>query len=279
MSTADYIYLTFKGLVLNIGFIVCFIPLFKNNFRIATKWVVLIMTFIYVLNILMFYVPYIFGVEAYFAKYDFIDSLLFYIPVFCLIKNNWINSQIEVQVFSWLYNLIGLAIMGIAMVVSGIAAGKMNWYVVSEGSAFMRTAEITSMILAYYVSYLIVKKVSPTILNLQGFSKKFAAVMVFISYVLLFIIGPMLESDIAYRNNPDGLRFIVDSIEIGIAAITIAFIAVKYFKETSRKKKLVQQVVDKYAEDYSEVVELKEEIRELNHELANINYSSYKEDN
>lgn len=270
MGNSFFIYSIIKGLVLNTSFAVAFIMMFRNNFRIAVKWVVVIICVFFIVDVIASCFPYIAGMEEFSQISDFFITILFYIPVFCLIKDNWVNCQIQVAVYAWLYNLLGISLIGIAMIVSGWISGKLNWYVISEGSTAMKLTELSSMVFAYIVSYYIVQKLSPVILSLQGFSKIVISAFVVAGYLLIFIIKPLAVDVIVYRNNPEGIGLIIDTIQLILAITAISYIVAVYIRKTMRNRRLVRQSIDEYADNYSQVVKLKDEIRELNHELANI---------
>lgn len=197
-------------------------------------------------------------------------ELAYVFPIVFLVKRNWMNSMSLFHMFILLYNIIYVTVFGILNGIVGAATGEGSWFVKDQAGAGMLAAYFLCMVAAIVLAYFILKIFKNTVLDLKGARRIVLFIMMATSVAIDQLIKPWIVNGIEYRNNPEGIGMVLDVFNFALGIVAILWILIIHVKNNREKKKALSNEIKESAAGYEKAEELQSEIRELNHELNNL---------
>lgn len=194
--------------------------------------------------------------------------VLGYFGIVICIKKNIINLITLYFVGRYLCDLMLSISTSVVLVVKMMISGKeVHW--VTSGDIGLGTYLLASalVIIFAWVAYRLCRIFRERVLNL-GKILKYACfilipVMSFTKMILLVIL------DVHYSANPGGFLMIIDVTPAVASALLCIVMLLKVSLQKRRENKLLKERMNTEREKYDEIIELKEGLREMNHDLKN----------
>ena len=217
-------------------------------------------------------------IELYGVSHNVISflvlCLLNVLPFTLYQKRNLISYSIY---YCWnnIYNYIGTIVLGVIYPLISTFSENMGWYVRSEGSTKMIAEECLWMLFASVVAWLITRKLEPIIYELKGVTEKLFIILVPVISIISLLLKDLLINAITYRDDPQGIGFIIDSIDIlAFNAAMVLLIIDKIRKRNAERNKVDFQLQNQCDHYQMEAEKLQEEYREWRHDQRNLQIPS-----
>ena len=261
------IYIVKNSILMSLGNIVKFPLIYKSTLRFNTCLTVIITAIIFGLDEFAYlpFSPLCDNKPALMIIY-----LLTVLTCIVLIRTDKIIDVLVIdEVYQFLYNVIGTAIIAILTVVYGAISGAdiSTWFSRSTSTTADFAIRCIATVLAFTISLIICRKCVPLMSNLSKRLKlplfMGTAVPVFIFMVLRHIIDPDTSQMLS------GFLVVCYGILLTLMAISLLIFFINVFLKTREYNQLVQAKIEAQNEYYHRVLRIQQELREAKHDLAN----------
>lgn len=256
-----------SDLIFNAGFFVVYYFLLKDQFKYSPIATIGVFWFFIILDNLV--------------TLDLVQNVAFVVLIECavrffkfaLYKGNTINC-FNLDYLSVIFiNIFGNGMVLIISIFSEIISGKtIGWINFMEIEIWAYIVINISILLGCCISYKVCMIIKDAILNMKGLLKY---IFFFLSVVPAMIIG-ILKGVVftQYSVYPSGFVFVVDSVTMAVALIVCGIVCVKITLNNKKKNNRLFKTINETETIMSKNLEVKEQLKELNHDIKN--YMSLK---
>lgn len=201
----------------------------------------------------------------------FLFDIAFYGLVFSLFKKSLLRSVTFLMLF---WDLIDLcANLLIALVYGGLSLfkGHLSWLVLDQAGLGFRIVIFVLFIPAFLIAYKATLFFKDQIMNATG-KIMWALFLLFpVRSILFAFLSDLYYADFfAYRNNPDGLRFLLDTIEMTLLIVVLLVLLISKIHNSRKSYHHLQTDAAVDAAAYrEEVADLKSALHQIRHDTSN----------
>ena len=252
-----------QGFLLGLAIIICFFILFRDNLR----WSVRTTLIIYATYCVYYLIEGTVGRSV--LPLMIIDPLYFYGILFLCLDKNRVNSFTCLYLFAAMFNTIAAIFFAFAYGLLSLFQGKWDWLVLDETGIGFRIVLLILFVPAFAFALKLTHILEDDILDLSGALKWILFVILPLKTFALQIIKSMTMSIPEYRNDPTGIGYFLDTIDVLLTLVSLLIIVVIHVKRVRNKYKHIrsQELTD--SENYEkEVTDLTSSLRQINHDAA-----------
>ena len=201
----------------------------------------------------------------------FLYDVVFYALLFSLFKEKPLKSVTLVMIFWDIFNLFSNMFIVLAYGCLNLSKGHLPWLVLDQAGTGFRIIIFILTIPAFLIAYKIVLLFKEHILSTMGILKWALFVMFPVRTVLLAFLRDFCTSDYAaYRNNPDGILLVIDTIEISLVVIGLLVLIISRIYRSRKSYCRLQTDAAVDAAKYEDAVEeMKTNLHQVEHDRSN----------
>lgn len=260
-----------QSLIVCTAFIIFYTKLFKSELRFS-KWKTIII-------LALFYYGTIAIEQAVprSAVYETVWVLLWYAALLGLVRERAAENLIAYILWEAVSSILQTIALAAAQVLASGLRGNVTWYVQNEGGIGMLIFGYCSYAAACTAAYCIVRRVKPIIETMpESFLKALFLLLPSVSLFCSILKNASLQMK-EYTNDPGGWMMAVDIVMAACWLTGIFLIAGYMLGERRKENRKIKEQISRDYNDYMEIVELRQEIRELNHDLRSLSCGQEKE--
>lgn len=186
------------------------------------------------------------------------------------LKTNIVNGSALATCFQQVLNMVSNVLLGIVSFISSLVSGGGAWYSISEGGTIPLAMMLVYQLAGVAVAYLIVLQFREDILGLKGVVKWLVFLMIVVLDGLLMLIRSFLGDLDAYHDQPGGIMFVIDIIVMIDLVIAFIILAIHIFRKRRKESKEIEAEIAKNYERYSAIEDIKQEYRQIRHDMKNV---------
>ena len=182
-------------------------------------------------------------------------------------KDNKMNCYVLDYVMVNLYNLFcTLSVFMILSIISIFSASTVQW--INRDENLIGSMLILIVLpFSFALAYIICSKIKEKVLNFYGAKRNFYFLVL---VVLLIVLSAAKDAfSPGYSNEPNGVFLILDMFYALLTVITLIALFLNIAINAKKENKLLKQVVEKEYSVFSKMLNIKQELLEMNHELKN----------
>jgi hypothetical protein len=257
-------FLVIKNLVLWAGTIIAFVYLTGDQFRFSRQITVIRMSALSVLVV----------INGSMLGHYFILNLLSgaVISLMCIAftKGNLVANLTLIGLYMDIMNFLAVLFIGLIYGVYASVTGQGQWMVTSEAGVLGEILILIGGFVMIPVSIWIVGRLKPAVRGLTGWRR----VVVFLLCEGLRLINNIIKSVggglTEYQNDPHGIYMLLDTLLMAGALVGIGLILLQSFRQQRAERRDMERQMEEALQEYNEITVLRQEIRELNHDMRNL---------
>ena len=182
-----------------------------------------------------------------------------------------------------IFNAFAAFLVGVAYALLGFMQGSVEWLVLDEAGIGFRIVMLFWSVLAFAIACFITRILETEVMNLFGFKKWLIIILFPVKTILLSLTKDVTLNLIEHHNNPSGIGYYLDSIDVFFFLFGIALLTIWYIRnQRSRYKELAREEAESSENYHTEVEKAKDSLHKLHHDATGwqkqLNHNQHKDD-